>query len=232
LARGQDPDFNDLTLVDKKAYIYGRAILDFLGTTQGVGSIKQFYDAMCYGQSEDAAAAKAFGKPLKAIYADALAYFRSPKTKKDLESHYLEWLSEGLYQVSRLEKSDSRRVETSELPTSLAQLKTVPNIFKAYQYDIQPFLKDFVGSLVGPEKEYIYVWATGVYQVTGKDFVATIHPDVVANHGCVIVKIGTHEITQWGNGQRKWRMPDGSYLVYWNSTQQGYFDANGKPIKL
>ncbi len=188
--KGNDPNFNDYRLI-------GTMFLEYLSLTKGNPSIQKFYDRTCLGEKPEDAFLAEFGQSIATAYTEMYAYFQ--QNQNTILAQVESWSTEDLPAVTRNE-SQSRacsRVENMAIKmlSEISNYNDLPCFLNAYNYDLGIYGNGFEGTLKGTDSqgkfEKIFVWKTGAYSVSGKDYKVTVSEDEQQ------LEIGKFRIVNW-----------------------------------
>lgn len=220
------PRFGDLDYRNLNAYIFGRAMLQYLADLKGPQSVGEYYDHICRGDTPAAAMQKAAGMSPERLYQASLEYFRAKRS--ELEAQFFDWELHGLFELDYAEPGAARPGDDFTPPADLFAVKTVPDFFQAYRLNLGAFRgSTFEGALRTRDGRKIYLWRGAVpYSVETRRTKVYIRDEEVSLH------VDGHTLINWANGQRRWVFPDGRYFHMWSADQAaGYFDKNGRAIQ-
>lgn len=226
LDQNTTPRFGDLDYRNLNAYIFGRAMLQYLANEKGPQRIGEYYDHICRGDSPAAAMQKAAGMAPDRLYSASLEYFRAQRAQ--LEAQFFDWELHGLFELDYVQADAARPGDEFTPPADLFAVRTVPDFFQAYRLNLGAFRGSaYEGLLRTSDGRKVYLWRGAVpYSVETRRTKAFVRDEEVSLH------VGGHVLINWANGQRRWVFPDGRYFHMWSADQAaGYFDKNGRPIQ-
>lgn len=224
------PAFRQLNYQNRRAYIFGRVMLEYMLGQHGADSIREYYDATCRGTQSAAALRAAIGMTPEALYKASVKHYRERERRARIEAQYPEWEIDGLYELEYT-NSGASRMDLAELQSLTRQeffsVNSVPDIFNAYRLELGELgSSNFKGYLRTADGWRVYLFPGEPLYGLDRGGVKVFIRDAE-----VSLEYDGHRLINWANGQRRHVFPDGRYYHVFPNGPGEFYDRNERRLQ-